>query len=358
MLTIDPPEDAAMMQQADILEEPSSDVLKQGKILIVDDMPANVRLLEMILERAGYRHVRSTSDPRQVLDLYQSFKPDLLLLDLNMPYIDGFEVMRQIRARSRENAVPIIVLTADAELSTKHRALKHGASDFLTKPFDETEVLLRMGNILRTHFYSQLLEAKVRERTRDLVKAQLETFNKLAIAADYRDDNTGHHAKRVGRMSGMIAQALGLPDTFVGLIVQAASLHDIGKIGVSDMILLKPGRLTTEEFETMKQHTVIGAKILSESSSPMLQLAEEIALHHHEFWDGNGYSGLQGDAIPISGRIVGVADFFDALTHERPYKKAWSVEDTVRAIQERSGTQFDPRVVEAFMSLNHTELAE
>jgi len=344
------------MQQVDLSEETSDDILKRAKILVVDDVQANVRLLELILKRAGYQNLHCTTDSRETIELFDTFQPDLLLLDLNMPYMDGFEVIRQLKSKLAERSVPIIVLTADAEPKTKHRALKQGATDFLTKPFDDMEVLLRMQNILKTHFYSLLLEAKVKERTKELVEAQLETFNKLAIAADYRDDDTGLHAKRVGRTSGLIALALGLPEPFVELIVQAGSLHDIGKIGISDLILLKPGKLTPEEFTTMKQHTIIGAKILSDSSSPMLQLAEEIALYHHEFWNGNGYSRVEGDAIPISGRIVGIADFFDALTHERPYKEAWPVKMAVEAVLERRGTQFDPRVVDAFMTLDHESL--
>jgi len=356
MLTTGYLEGLPKMQQVDFTGETSDNVLKQAKILIVDDLVANVRLLELILGRAGYQNICSTTDSRETVDLFYSFEPDILLLDLNMPYMDGFEVMKRLKVILSERQVPIIMITSDEDQRTRFRALKKGASDFLTKPFDDTEVLLRMNNILRIHFYNLLLEAKVKERTKELVEAQLETLNKLAIAADYRDDNTGLHAKRVGRTSGLIAEGLDLPPIFVHLIVQAASLHDIGKIGISDLILLKPGKLTPEEFTTMKQHTIIGAKILSESSSPMLQLAEEIALYHHEFWDGCGYGGLQGDAIPISGRIVGIADFFDALTHERPYKEAWPVEVAVDAVRERRGTQFDPRVVDAFMALPHHDL--
>ena len=335
---------------------PSEELLKQARILIVDDLPANVRLLEVILARAGFVNVVSTSDPREALKLHNDQRPDLLLLDLNMPYLDGFEVMKRIKSKSHSRSGQTIVLTADTDPKTKHRALKQGAKDFLTKPFDELEVLLRINNLLQTHFYSQLLEAKVQERTKELLNAQMETLQRLSLAADYRDDNTGAHTRRVGRTSGLIAMELGLPSEYIGQMIQAASLHDIGKIGISDLILRKPGKLTSEEFDTMKTHTTIGASILSGSSSPILQLAEEIALFHHEYWDGSGYAGAIGEEIPLSGRIVAIADFFDALTHERPYKEAWSVEMTVEAILERSGTQFDPDLVDAFMKLNHHEL--
>ena len=344
------------MQVLEQVDLSSDELVNRAKILVIDDLPANVRLLELILKRAGFCNVWCTSDPREGMKMYEEQRPDLLLLDLNMPHLDGFEVMKRIRAKSSSTSVKTIVLTADSDPKTKHRALKQGAKDFLTKPFDELEVLLRINNLLQTHFYGLLLEAKVRERTRDLIRAQMETLQRLSLAADYRDDNTGAHTRRVGRTSGLIADAMGEPQDFVGLIMEAAALHDIGKIGISDLILLKPGKLTEEEFSTMKGHTEIGAKILSGSSSPVLQLAEEIALYHHEFWNGNGYAGIRGEDIPLSGRIVAVADFFDALTHERPYKEAWPVQVAVEAVTERNGTQFDPKVVDAFLTLDHQEL--
>lgn len=328
----------------------------QAKILIVDDEMANIRFLEIILDQAGYTDIHSTTDPRQTLPLFCSVRPDLLLLDLAMPHLNGFEVMQQLQVELLDNSVPILVLTADATSSTKYKALQEGARDFLTKPLDETEVLLRINNLLEAHFHSTLLEQRVKERTQDLEKAQVETLQRLALAAEYRDDDTGLHTKRVGVTAGRIAQKLGLPDAQVDLILRAAPLHDVGKIGIADAILLKPDKLTEEEFATMKRHTTIGAKMLSGSTSPWLQLAEEIALHHHERWDGRGYNGLQGEATPLSGRIVAVADVFDALTHERPYKKAWRIEDAVAEIESQSERQFDARVVKAFLALPHQEL--
>jgi putative two-component system response regulator len=234
--------------------------------------------------------------------------------------------------------------------------LKEGAKDFLTKPLNEIEVLLRINNLLETRFYSSLLEQRVKERTKDLEKARMEVLQRLALAAEYRDDNTGQHTRRVGQISALVAANLNLPAETVELIQTAAPLHDVGKIGIPDSILHKPGKLTEEEFAVMKTHTKIGASILSGGTSPMLQLSEEIAMYHHERWDGRGYEGISGDAIPIAGRIVSVADVFDALTHSRPYKEAWTTEDAVAEISRQSGTQFDPQVVDAFMKLSHADL--
>ena len=267
----------------------SKTIVRQGKILIVDDEKANIRFLEIVLQKAGYTNVHSTTDSRQALMLFRSIQPDIVLLDLTMPHLDGFAVMGQLHQEFPDHVIPILVLTADATSIAKHRALKGGANDFLTKPLDEIEVLLRINNLLETHFHSVLLEAKVQERTQELEKAQLETLQRLAMAAEYRDDDTGLHTKRVGITAARIAEELGLPPAQVDLILLAAPLHDVGKIGITDAILLKPGKLTDEEFDIMRQHTVIGAKILSGSTSPRLQLAEEIALSHHERWDGRGY---------------------------------------------------------------------
>ncbi len=331
-----------------------------SRILIVDDREANVQLLEFMLDGAGFAGYMHTTDSRQVLPLCSSFQPDLILLDLQMPHLDGFAIMERLAAElPPQTYLPILVLTADISPEAKQRALSSGANDFLSKPLDAIEFILRVKNLLRTRWlYTELcahnerLEAKVRQRTQALAEAQLETLDRLALAAEYRDDDTGQHTRRVGRLTAMIARGLGQPPDQVEVLRLAAALHDVGKIGVPDRVLMKPGKLNGEEFEIVKSHASIGGAILSGSKSSILQVAREIALSHHERWDGTGYPlGLHGDQIPLSGRIVAVADVFDALTHDRPYKKAWSLEDAILEIRRQSGRDFDPRVVAAFLSM-------
>ena len=334
--------------------------LRAAQILLVDDHEANVRLLERILLQAGYTNLRRTTDPRQVLPLFSEVQPDLIVLDLHMPHLDGFAVLEQLRPLIPAGTyLPILVLSADITRDAKQRALQMGAKDFLTKPLDQVEVLLRIKNLLETRFLhralraqNQQLEQRVRERTRSLEAAQLEILERLARAAEYRDDDTGEHTERVGRIAALLARALGLREAEVELVRRAAPLHDVGKIGIPDEILLKPGKLTASEFAQMQTHTTIGVKILSGSRFPILQLATEIALTHHERWDGSGYPhGLAREAIPLPGRIVAVVDVFDALTHERPYKAAWPVAAAVAELRRQRGRQFDPNVVTAFLAL-------
>jgi putative two-component system response regulator len=333
----------------------------KARILVVDDEPANVLLIERLLERWGYECITSTTDSTQVLSLAEQERPHLLMLDLSMPAPDGFEVMKLLDERyAGGRHFPVLVLTADASAATRERALSGGASDFLTKPFDRTEVRLRVQNLLSTYLlqlelasHNALLEQRVRERTRDLEDARREILARLALAGEYRDDATHQHAQRVGRTAALLAQQLGLPGEDVELMRRAAPLHDIGKVGVPDTILLKPGRLTEEEFEVVKGHTIIGGRILAESVSSVLQAGQVIAQSHHERWDGGGYpAGLAGDAIPLSGRLVAVADVFDALTHERPYKSASTCADAVAEVHRVAGAQLDPSVVEAFDRLD------
>jgi putative two-component system response regulator len=341
--------------------------IQDARLLVVDDQAASVLLLTTILRRAGYAHVEHTTDPRRVLALYETFHPDLLLLDLHMPVMDGLAVMQQLRPKLPPGEYfPILVLTADTSREAKQQALAAGAKDFVGKPFDSTEVLLRIRNLLATHFlYQELqehnarLEARVRERTRELEAAyreveatELEILDRLGMAAEYRDDATGQHARRVADASARIARALGLGDSQVQLIRRATLLHDVGKIGIPDRVLLKPARLTPEEAEVARAHATAGAKMVAGSRSLLLQVAEEIARTHHERWDGTGYPmGLKGETIPLTGRIVAVADVFDALTHERPYKPPWPADAAVAEIRRLSGRHFDPRVVAAFLDV-------
>lgn len=337
---------------------------KQSRILVVDDNPTNILLLKRVFQHAGYSFVRGVQEPTEVAEMVSEWNPDLVILDLHMPGMTGFEVLEQLRANQAEDEfLPILIFTADVTSDAKRKALELGASDFLTKPGDATEILLRSGNFLKMRFlygalaeHNHLLEAKVSERTHELEAAQLEIVDRLAMASEYRDDDTGHHARRVGEMAGQIARKLGLPEAECEIIALAGALHDIGKIGIPDAILLKNGRLDPEEFDLMKTHTLIGAKVCAGSRSPILQVAETIAISHHERWDGTGYPNrLKGEDIPLVGRICAVADVFDALCSERPYKDAMSRQDAIAEIQRSAGTHFDPKVVQAFIALQSAE---
>src|SRR5919107_2018747 len=334
----------------------SSRLYKNARILIVDDEPINVDLLRRLLERAGFSRIESTNDSREAVDLYTRFRPDLILLDLHMPHRDGLAVMDELNQIAEASYLPILMLTGDDTQEAKRDALSRGAKDFLNKPFHSDEVLLRIGTLLETRFLylqiqsqNQILEAKVRDRTRELESAQIEIIERLARAAEFRDDNTGQHTERVGQMAALLARQIGLPDSQVSLIRRAAPLHDVGKIGIPDSVLLKLGKLTPEKFALVKTHTTIGARILSGSRFTILRLAEEIAFSHHERWDGNGYAGIRRDSIPLAGRVVAVADVFDALTQKRPYKAAWPIAEAIAEIERQRTRQFDPEIVDAFL---------
>lgn len=340
-------------------------LLKESNIVVVDDEPSNVALLERILEWGGFRRVTGFGDPSVALQTCLAQPPDLIILDLHMPRMDGFKLITSFRlAMERSEYFPIVVYTADISNETRMRALELGASDFLTKPGEATEIMLRVRNLLETrHLHRKLkehnkeLDLLIRERTSELEDARLDALERLAMAAEFRDDDTGQHARRVGWLSGEIARRLNTNDVEPEAIELAAPLHDIGKIGIPDAVLLKPDKLLPEEFEVIKTHTTIGAKILGGSNSQVLKLAAAIALTHHEKWNGSGYPlGLVGEQIPLAGRIVAVADVFDALTHERPYKRAWTQSAASDHIKGLSGTEFDPAVVEAFLCLRRTSL--
>ncbi len=325
---------------------------------MVDDDAANLMLNVRLLEAHGYANLRTTPEAEAAILICQEWNPDLVMLDLNMPGVSGYDLLAALQDLGEpDDYLPILVFTADDQPATRLKALQAGAADFLSKPGDITEIVLRVENFLRMrHLYRRLseqkrdLEAQMRERTHELELAHREVVERLALAAEYRDDDTGEHARRVGEYSAMIAQNLGLSPQEVETIRLAAPLHDLGKIGISDLILLKPGKLTSNEFETMKEHALIGSKVLAGSRSPLLEAAETIARSHHEHWDGSGYPyGLAGDDIPLLGRIVAIADVYDALTSDRPYKRAMSHEQALVEIAAQSGSHFDPRVVEAFM---------
>ncbi len=328
----------------------------ESNILVVDDEAANVTLLEKVLEWSGYKNITGMTEPEMALKSCVEIEPDLILLDLHMPQMDGYEFLRAFRAQTPEaEFVPVLVCTADVNPEVRKMALSLGANDFVVKPFDATEIMLRVRNFLETrHLHRALqehnarLEQRITKRTSDLEASRTEIWARLAKAAEFRDDDTGEHTRRVGDLSAELAAEIGAEEVSPMVIRSAAMLHDVGKIGIPDAILLKPGKLTEEEYEIMKRHTTIGAEILSGSESVTMQLAEVIALTHHEKWDGSGYpNGIQGNLIPLPGRIVAVADVFDALTHTRPYKQAWTEGAAQKEIERLSGSHFDPGVVKA-----------
>jgi putative two-component system response regulator len=329
------------------------------KILIIDDHADHCLLLQTILREGGLHHHKVITEPRAAISAFHEFLPDLILLDLLMPGLDGFEVLRQLHlCISQTDYLPIAVLTADQSQAAKQKALSLGAKDLVTKPFENAEVLLRIHTLLATRYLHRELEQRnealdqsVRERTVDVADAQMEVLHRLALVAEHHDDNTGRHTYRVGELAALLGRSLDFPEPGVQMLRMAAPLHDLGKIGIPDSILLKPGKLSAEEYKLIQTHTIIGGRMLTGSKLPILQLAETIALFHHERWDGCGYRGLQSEAIPIEARIVSIADTFDVLTHERPYKAAWPVPDAIAEIRSQSGRQFDPRLVNVFTEL-------
>jgi putative two-component system response regulator len=332
--------------------------------MIVDDEPANRDMLTEVLRRGGYRNVRTYGDPVEARAAFAEWRPDLLLLDLHMPYMTGFELAEQLREDTAGDLAPVIVLTADATIDVKRESLTTVARDHIVKPFDIHEALIRIENVLRVHLEqtrleheSRELEERIRADERNLEAARLETLQRLALAAEFRDNQSQEHAWRVGRTAALLARALSVPDDEAEVIGRAAVLHDVGKIGVPDSILLKPGPLDTLERAEMQEHTITGASILADSSSEVLQVGEVIARSHHERWDGRGYPyGSPRDETPLAGRIVAVADVFDALAHVRPYKQAWPVEQARQEILDGAGTQFDAEVVACFADLDPQRL--
>lgn len=346
----------------------------EATILVVDDQSQNVLLLEKLLGRAGYQHVITTRDPKEAVAIATESLPDLVLLDLHMPGMDGFEVMERLRTLvPKADFLPILVLTADATPATKERALGAGASDFLPKPFDQVEVLLRIGNLLRTRSlhrkvlsHNDVLEERVRRRTSALSAAvnsleetqnelrlsREETINRLSIAAEYRDEETAVHVQRMSRYCEILAVRLGADRERADLIRVASQMHDVGKIGTPDSILLKPGRLTPEEYQRMQQHAVIGHRILRGTRSELGELGASIAWTHHEKVDGTGYPrGLEGDQIPFEGRVAAIADVFDALTSDRVYRKAFPMIDALEMMRDGRGTHFDAGMLDAFFEV-------
>jgi len=328
------------------------------KALVVDDSQDNLTLVEELLGRMGDIETIGFTSALRALDWLRDHDADLVLVDYMMPELNGTEFIRRLRAVTGKAEVPVLIITANDQKHIRYRALDAGATDFLSKPLDKVEFMARVSNLLQLIVGRKALKDRaswladeVRKATAEIVQRERETVIRLSKAAEYRDPETGAHILRMAHYSELIARGLGMSKAEQELILEAAPMHDIGKVGISDNILLKPGRLTPEEFEVMKQHAAYGFEILQDSSSRVLQAGAAIALGHHEKYDGTGYpNALAGAAIPIFSRIVAVADVFDALTSERPYKKAWSLEQAAEHIKMGAGTHFDPKCVAVFVS--------
>jgi putative two-component system response regulator len=340
----------------------STDIL-HGRMLIVDDQEANVVLLERILHGAGYDAIDSSMNPAAVCELHRKNRYDLILLDLQMPGMDGFEVMEGLKAIETSDYLPVLVITAQPD--HKLHALKAGAKDFVSKPFELAEVLARVHNMLEVRLlhkelrrYNDVLEQRVHERTAELQENYLETIFAMTRAAEHKDEDTGAHVQRISYYSRELARMLGMDEEFIEHIFFASPMHDVGKIGIPDNVLLKPGGFVPDEWEVMKGHAAMGAKILGNSKSPYLRMGAEIALNHHERWDGGGYpNGKKGEEIPLPARIMNICDIYDALRSKRPYKDAFDHEKTMDIICNGDGrTQpghFDPDI-HAVFTQNHT----
>ena len=370
---------------------PSANVMtadvETARIMIVDDEPINIKVVRRHLIQAGYRNFFTTTLPVQAAEMIVANEPDVILLDIVMPAVSGLDILANIRADARLSHIPVIILTASDDRETRMQALNLGATDLLSKPVDVVELLPRVRNALlvKSHHnhlvhYAKELKRQVAERTAELSRSRLEVIHCLGRAAEDRDNETGRHVVRVGRYAGIIARQLRLAPYHIELIELAAPLHDLGKLGIPDAILLKPGKLSPAEFEIMqahcrlgertfeplssseweayRHHPWIGEKILEVAASPILEMAARIALTHHEKWNGTGYpAGLKGDDIPIEGRITAVADVFDALSSPRPYKPAFPLDRCLAIIEEGRGEHFDSRVVDAFFAC-HDEICK
>ncbi len=343
------------------------------RIMIIDDVPVNIKVAKAHLHAAGYRDFAQCTDATEAVHCVQQQTPDIVLLDLMMPNVSGLDILETLRSEPTTALLPILVLTGTESREMRNQALRLGATDFLTKPVDSDELIHRVRNALLIKSYQDDLEEKVRERTREIELSRRDLIHRLAKAGEFRDNESDRHVVRVGRYASLIANKLGLGSERVEMIGTAATLHDLGKIGVPDEIPTKPGKLTPEEFqliqshcdlgklvcecmtpeehETFASHTLLGAQIMKGCRAPILDLAGTIALTHHENWDGSGYPlGLSGEDIPIEGRIVAVADVFDALSSKRTYKPAFPIDHCFELLQQQRGIKFDPVVLDAFLA--------
>jgi putative two-component system response regulator len=327
-----------------------------ARVLLVDDDEDEIGLLERLLSRAGYWSVVSATNPAEAIARYEEAPPDLVILDLNMPGLNGLEVMDRLADTEADNLAPVLMLTGETDMAVRVAALERGAHDFLSKPFNRHELLARVRNLAASGLRYRAAtagrrraELSVTERDRQLRQARIEMMRRLAATAESRDGDTGDHLVRVSRYADLLGRAAGLGGEAATHLELAVPLHDVGKIAIPDAILNKPDRLDGEEQAIMRTHTTIGGALLRGSQWPELQLAERIALTHHERWDGSGYpAGLAGAAIPFEGRVCALVDVFDALTSSRPYKRAWMIDEAAAEIQRMRGRHFDPDLVDLF----------
>ncbi|MDX8399427.1 MAG: response regulator [Gallionellaceae bacterium] len=332
-------------------------IKEKSTLLVVDDTPENIDVLRGIL--ADDYIIKVATGGKMALKIVAAQSPDLILLDVMMPDMDGHEVCRQLKENEASRHIPVIFVTARNELEDETLGFDLGAADYIAKPISPSIVRARVRAHLALADQRYYLQELVAERTSELdntnkklEQSYLSMIQQLGRAADYRDNETGFHVVRVGNYSKLLGRAAGLPESRAEQLMYASMMHDIGKIGIRDSILLKPAKLTVEEFEVMKSHALIGGKIIGEQDAEIMQMAREVALSHHEKWNGKGYPhGLAGNDIPLLGRIVAIADVFDALTCVRPYKTAWTIEKALELISNEAGQHFDPSLVKLFLSL-------
>lgn len=316
-------------------------------VLIVDDTPDSIEILEGVLNEDYY--IKAAKSGKMALKIAEKTCPDIILLDIMMPEMDGYEVCKRLKSNPLTKAIPVIFISARGDAINEARGFEIGAVDYIAKPISTSIVLSRVKTHLALYNQNRTLEIQVAEKTKELTGTRIEIIRRLGMAAEYRDNETGMHIYRVSEFCKIIALNYGFPENEADLLLNVSPMHDVGKIGISDTILQKPGKLTKEEFDIVKKHPLIGASIIGDHNSELLRTARIVALEHHEKWNGSGYPNrLVGEEINIFARITAVADVFDALTSKRPYKEAWKIEDALNYIRSESGEHFDPKVVDAF----------
>jgi len=326
----------------------ASSGLRRPTILVADDSPQNIELLSKVLGQ-DYRIKVATSGEKALAIAYSDEPPDLILLDIMMPDLSGHEVCRRIKANPDRRRIPIIFVTAMSTVEDESLGLSLGAVDYITKPISPPLVQARVRTHLALYDQSRELERMVAQRTSELVATRQQIIRRLGRAAEFKDNETGNHVIRMSHICRLIAQQAGLGPEAVQLLFQTAAMHDVGKIGISDQILLKPGPLNAEERKAIRQHPQMGADIIGRHDNELLATARTIALTHHERWDGAGYpQGLKGEQIPLFGRIVAIADVFDALMNRRPYKEAMSASQALAVMAEERAAAFDPTLLDCF----------